>query len=467
MMKTRKGHKVYPLTNAQKFHYYYVKFSPKKEVLNIGTSLTIEVGLDWNVLKESIYKAYDRNECMRVRFACDKDGTCYQYVTDKEERDIELVDFTGQTMEEAENTMKSWTRVPFIEDDIPMNRVVMIRMPDGFNGVYLLADHRLMDAQSLICFLRDIIELYCNRMYEDVPYPKEMSSYIEQVQKDLAYEAGSRAWQRDEAYFHKMIEESEPIYNGIEGSGRLQMEREKSGNPNLRAAVNVSDSVDADIDIFHLEEEPTRRLLTFCEQQHVSLQCLLLMGMRTYLQKVNHCDDVSIQVAYARRATLQEKKSGGTRIHSFPFRTIIPEDKTFLEGIFEIRDKQNEVFRYVNFDPTEYLGYRRQYYHTPQGMGYETLAITYQPATLKEKGLTDLGDIRYKTKRYGNGYYANGLYLTVMHRAEDNGLDFSFEHQTKMYTRDQLERFYYYVCKVMFKGIESPNLKIGEVIKLV
>ena len=54
-----------------------------------------------------------------------------------------------------------------------------------------------------------------------------------------------------------------------------------------------------------------------------------------------------------------------------------------------------------------------------------------------------------------------------MHRAEDNGLDFSFEHQTKMYTRDQLERFYYYVCKVMFKGIESPNLKIGEVIKLV
>ena len=86
---------------------------------------------------------------------------------------------------------------------------------------------------------------------------------------------------------------------------------------------------------------------------------------------------------------------------------------------------------------------------------------------MKEKGLTDLGDIKYKTKRYGNGYYANGLYLTVMHRAEDNGLDFSFEHQTKMYSRDQLERFYYYVCKVMFKGIESPNLKIGEVIKLV
>lgn len=74
-MKTRKGYKVYPLTNAQKFHYYYLDFSPKKEVLNIGTSLTIEVDLDWNVLKESIYEAYERNECMRVRFVSDKDGT--------------------------------------------------------------------------------------------------------------------------------------------------------------------------------------------------------------------------------------------------------------------------------------------------------------------------------------------------------------------------------------------------------
>ncbi len=81
--------------------------------------------------------------------------------------------------------------------------------------------------------------------------------------------------------------------------------------------------------------------------------------------------------------------------------------------------------------------------------------------------MTDLGDIRYKTKRYGNGYYADGLYLTVMHRPDDNGLDFSFEHQTKMYSREVLEYFYYYMCKIMFKGIENPNLKIGDIIKLI
>lgn len=93
MMKTRKGHKVYPLTVAQKFHFFYLDFCPKKQVLNIGTSLTIEVDLDFEVLRQSIYKAYERCESMRLRFAQDKEGNWYQYLADKEEREIELVDF--------------------------------------------------------------------------------------------------------------------------------------------------------------------------------------------------------------------------------------------------------------------------------------------------------------------------------------------------------------------------------------
>lgn len=465
-MKERNGYKVYPLTVAQKFHFYYLEYCPKKEVVNVGTSLTIEYELDLNVLKQSIYKAYERCEAMRLRFAYDKEEKqWYQYIAEKEDRDIEFVDFSGKTQEEADAIMKSWTQIPFEREDSPMNRVVMIKNPDGYQGVYLLADHLTLDAQSLICFLRDVIELYCNTMYEGVAYPKEMRSYIEQLEKDLAYEAGSKAQQRDREFFYKLIEASEPIYNGIDGPRALEEERKT--NPNARAAQFISRNVDAELDIFHLEEEPTTRLMRFCEEQHISLQCLLIMGIRTYLQKMNGNDDVSFNVAYARRATLAEKKSGGTRIHSFPFRTIIPEDKTFLEGIHIIRDSQNETFRHTNFDPVEYFAYRRKVYPIEPGRGYEPMTLTYQPATLKEKGLTQLGDIKYKTKWYPNGATTQAMYLTVMHRPDDNGLDFNFEHQVEAITRETLEYFYYYMCKIMFKGIENPNLKIGDIIKLI
>lgn len=465
-MKTRKGYKTYPLTAAQKFHFFYMDFCPKKEVVNVGTSLTIEYELNIDVLRQSIYKAYERCEAMRLRFAYDKkEEQWYQYIVDKEERDIEYVDFSGKTMEEAEAIMTEWTRVPFVREDSPMNRIVLIKTPDGNQGIYLLGDHLTLDAQSLICFLKDVIELYCNTMYEGVEYPKEMRSYIEQLQKDLEYEAGSKAQQRDREYFHNLIASSEPIFNGIDGPGALEEARKK--NPKARAARCVSGSVDSALDLFHLEEEPTTRLMTFCEQQHISLQCLLIMGIRTYLQKMNGNDDVSFNVAYARRATLSEKKCGGTRIHSFPFRTIISDDKTFLEGIHIIRDAQNETFRHTNFDPVEYFAYRSKMYPAEPGMTYEPMSLTYQPMTLKEKGLNQLGDIKYKTKWYPNGATTQAMYLTVMHRPEDNGLDFNFEHQVQAVSKEKLEFFYYYLCKIMFKGIERPNLKISEIIQLI
>ncbi|MDO4261258.1 MAG: condensation domain-containing protein [Eubacteriales bacterium] len=467
-MRRRKGHPVYPLTAAQKFHFFYLNFCPKKEVLNIGTSLTIQVELDREELKKAVYKAYDRCESMRLRFAQDKEGTWYQYVADKEERDIEFVDFSEGTMEEAEETMKAWTRVPFQPVDSPMNRIVMIRTPDGFEGLYLLVDHRTMDAQSLICFLKDVIELYCSAKYEGVPYPKDMASYIEQLQKDLAYEAGCRAKERDEEFFQNLIDGTpEPIYNGIDGPAALLEERRKSGNPEARAAVNVSDSVDSALDVFHLEEEPTRRLMDFCEKYHVSLVCLLLMGLRTYYQKMNGNDDVSINTAIARRATLKEKKSGGTRIHSFPFRTIIPADRTFLQGICQIRDQQNEYFRHANYDPVSYFAYRGRKYPHPGGETYEPMSLTYQPLTLKDKGLDQLGEIRYKTKWYPNGATTQAMYLTVMHRPDDNGLDFSFEHQVKAVSREKLEYLYYYLCRIMFKGAENPDMTVGELMAQV
>ena len=467
MMKTRKGYKVYPLTVAQKFHFFYLDFCPKKQVLNIGNSLVIEVELDFEQLKKAIYKAYERCESMRLRFTQDKEGNWYQYVVDREERDIEFVDFTGQTVEQADAVMQGWTEVPFEHNDAPQNRIVMIKLPDGYSGVYMLVDHLTMDAQSIICFLKDVIEIYCNAMYEDVPYPKEMASYITQLKKDLAYEAGCRAKERDEEFFRKLIESSEPVYNGVDGTRRLDEARERTGNPDVRAALNVSDSVESALDIFHLEAEPTKRLMDFCEKYHVSLVCLLMMGLRTYFQKMNGHDDVSINTAIARRATLQEKKSGGTRIHSFPFRTILSTDRTFLEGIYEMRDRQNELFRHANYDPVAYFAHRGRTYPAEPGATYEPMSLTYQPLTLKEKGLDKLGDIRYRTKWYPNGATTQAMYLTVMHRSDDNGLDFNFEHQIKAVSRDQLEYFYYYLCKIMFKGIEDPEQTIGAIINAV
>ena len=313
--------KLYPLAASQKMHYYTVQYCPKKEVLNIGTSLTIETDINFDVLKESIYESYERCECMRIRFTQDENGEVMQYIAPKEERDIPFFEFSHWKQEDAENEMKKWTSVPFERFDSPMNKVVMISMPDGFKGVYLLVDHMTMDAQAIVLFLKDVIQVYCSKMY-DYEYPKPLQSYVKALEKDLKYEAGSKSYEKDKKFWEEYLEQSEPIYTDATGDNLLQRQREAQNKPELRAAVGGIQSCDAEIAQFHLEPDPSDALVKFCEENQISMATLLLMAVRTYLQKVNNNEpDVSIQNTVSRRATLLEKLSGGSRVHFFPCRT--------------------------------------------------------------------------------------------------------------------------------------------------
>ena len=149
MLKKKDGYPVYPLTAAQKFHFFYQDFCPKKEVLNIGTSLTIGTELDWDVLKQSIFKAIARNDFMRIRFTQDKDGNWYQYVIDQDERkDIEFVDFTRQSMVEAYEVMRQWTQVPFERESSCMNRIVMIKTIDGYKKMRDICEGDLVQTHT-------------------------------------------------------------------------------------------------------------------------------------------------------------------------------------------------------------------------------------------------------------------------------------------------------------------------------
>lgn len=351
---------------------------------------------------------------------------------------------------------------PFERFDSPMNKVVMISMPDGFKGIYLLVDHMTMDAQSIVLFFKDVITIYCHKMY-GYDYPKLLASYIEQLEKDLKYEANSKALNRDRAYWKEVIESSKPIYTDIQGKPRLQEQREETGNPNQCAAMNDGVSNAADIAQFHLEPEPSDVLAKFCADNNVSMVCLLLMAIRTYLQKVNdNQPDVSIQSTCARRATLNEKKCGGSRIHFFPCRTIVNLDNTFIEGCKIIQESQNNMFRHANLNPIEYMTMRGQYYKNAPGQTYEPLSLTYQPLSMRSSDVPQ--EINYKSNWYSNGVAAQPLYLTVMHRSLDNGLDFCFEYKKGKYTYEDLQSIYYFITRILFEGVKNPNATVGEVI---
>lgn len=457
----------YPLTAAQRIHNYTVQYCPYHQILNIGSGLYIQMETDFDLLKEAIYESCERFDCMRLRFLKDADDTVYQYLVPFEDRDIPLVDFSNWKEEDAKREMENWTKVPFRRFHSPMNQVVMVKMPDGYNGVYLKIDHMTADSSSVIAFYRDVLEIYCAKKY-DREMPKPMQSYIKALERDLAYEADSAAKQRDAEYWTQEITRAdEPIYTDFNGMGRLITQRRESNSPDLRSAVVVSVNPEAAISVYALEKEPSDRLLQFCEQNRIPMVCLLLMGLRTTLSKFNNNEkDVSINSCVARRGTLLEKKSGGTRIHFFPLRTIIEPETTFLDAIRIIQEEQNRLFRHANYDPIAYRAQRTRYRGFKPGASYESISLTYQPLTLKTTD-ESIPDIPYKSHWYTNGVAAQPLYLTVMHRVEDNGLNFNFEYRKDAVTDYEMEYLYYYLCRVLFRGIENSSRTVGEILDMI
>lgn len=456
----------YPLTAAQRLHYYTIRYCPRHQVLNIGTGLYIQIDLDFNLLREVIYQAYERQDSMRVRFLQDEDGTVYQYVVPFEEREIPFYDFSHWKEEDAHAEMRKWTAVPFKRYHSPMNRVVMVKLPDGYNGIYLKLDHMTMDSSSIIGFHRDVLELYCAKRY-GTNVPKPMQSYLKAIERDLVYENDSPAKKKDEAFWKQEIAKSEPMYTDFTGMGRLLTQRRETNNPDLRNAIITSSSLDAAISVYHLEADPSDRLMQFCLDNQVPMASLLLMGLRTVLSKFNNNEkDVSVKTNVARRGTLLEKHSGGTRIHFFPLRTIMEPDMTFLDGIKMIQTEQNRIFRHANYDPIAVTMMRSKRWKMRPGASYESISLTYQPLTLRQKD-TELPNIAYKSLWYSNGVAAQPLYLTVMHRVEDNGLNFNFEYKKDVVTEQEMEYLYYYLCRVLFRGIENHNRTVGEILEMI
>lgn len=457
--------KCYPLSAAQKLHHYTIRYCPT-QVLCIGTGLYVQQDVDFELLKKSIYQAYDMFDTMRLRFVLDEEGTVYQYIVPSEDRDIPLADFSNWNEEKAHDEMRRWTSKPFERYNSPMNQVVMIKLPNGFNGIYLKADHMTMDSSSIIGFNRAILEIYCAKRY-GTDMPGAMKSYIAQLEKDLAYEANSDAKKRDEEFWMNEIASSEPLYTDFAGQGRLLTQRRENNNPDQRYAMVVSKNPEAAISVYSLEEEASMRLMKFCELYHVPMSSLLMMGLRTVLSKFNNDEkDVSIKTCVARRGTLSEKFSGGTRIHFFPLRTVMEPDITFLDGIRMIQAEQNKIFRHANFDPIELTMKRADYWKTKLGTSYECMSLTYQPLTSKQAA-NNMPDIPYKSRWYSNGVAGQPLYLTVMHRPEDNGLNFNFEYRKDAVTEYEMQYFYYYLCRVLFRGIEDENRTINDILKMI
>ena len=455
----------YPLTYAQLLNLSLVKEGCTDEVENIGAGQYLQMDLNVAALREALNRAVERCESMRLRLWKDPDtGEFWQYVVPYQNEHFEYYDFSAWKEEKIKDVLNKWTSQPFDTYGGKLSRIVIVSLPDGYNGFYYNVHHACMDSSSVIAFTKDVIEIYCSLLY-DMPYPSPMSSYIESVKRDMKYE-GSKKQQKDAEYWKKQLELPEPMYTDYSGQGRLFQLRKKNNDPNQRWGVLASADGKGNTITYDLDIYSTEKIMRFAQEYDLPVSAIILHAIRTVLSKFNDKEtDIVISDLVSRRSTLNNKKCGGVRMHAFPLRTIMPLDTTVLESMRLIKKTQDEIFMHADYSPMQSFGDLSEKFGAPAGSTYSSVDFTYQPGTLAGIGAT-LKGIGFKSWWYSSGKQPKPMYITAMHRPNDGGLTFYFGYQTACANPAEIEFLYYFTGRVLFRSIENPNKTLREIIEM-
>lgn len=458
----------FPITQAQKLMYYvYSGYSKNLAVLNIGAGHYWQGDFDVEAMKASLYEAIERCDTMRLRFMPDQQFGMVQYVVDKTEMQIEEVDFSDISYDEAHKIMKEWTYVPVDMFLKPLNTIKIIHLENNYHGFYIKFHHLAFDGYSTQFFVNDVMAIYCSKV-AGTPYPKPTKPYLAALKNELAY-LNSEKRNADRKYYIEYFtweKDHEALFCDYQFKNRLYEQRIQNGNPNQRYAICLDDKHPYSKALyFEVSAEDTQKIMDDCSEKGLSVGSVLMFGLRTALSVFNdNSEDVSVRFMVGRRGTLLEKRSGGLRMHFYTLRTIVPPEATCREAIDIVETNQNNIYAHSSFDTLEMFQLR----HTIENIGsldrvYDSTAFSYQPyqetpAVNEEQRKSSIG------VWYNNDVSVQPLYLTVKHRPSDKGFEFCFEYRTDSEPVEDLNVFYKTMINSMLMCLENPDMTVAEIL---
>ncbi len=467
--KLRNGQivKAYPISNSQKMMFLMsLKYGSGYPVNNIGCGYYWKGELDEKIMKESIYEAIARCDTMRLRFTMEKKLNLHQYVTEKSELIIEDWNYCHKTVEEAEEELTQFTRKNIPMYNCELHRIAIIKFKDGYHGLFIRFQHLAMDAYSVKVFLNDIIEIY-NSKTKGTPYPKPMRPYIPVLLKELEYQESEQHEIDRQYWYDSLAKTTEPIFTDFMIDNRLKQQQVKK--PDKRYADIHSGLPDADIFKISMNSDNSALIMKFCEKQNLSIFAVLSMGVRTALSCFNdNQEDVSFKMIINRRGTIAEKKSGGLRINFLPMRSIIKPEETFIDAVHKISEIQNEMYQHASLAFLETLKERHKSMPKEAKFDstYDSFGLSYQPF-MKTAYINEEMAETVKSIWYNNGATMIPLYVTVMHRKQDNGLDFVIEHRQDPDAKYDLQILCNKICDALIIGAEIPDITVGEILQKI
>lgn len=460
-MKPLDGPRSYELTPSQQLTIMHRQFAIKRSIVNIPISIIVEEDLDLALLEVALRLAIQRWDMFGLRvFKVGKQWR--QYFGERDVLCLRRVDFRGRKTSQMNRffARESSRTLPLANE--PLAKVFIVITPEGHPGIFSVMNHLIADSWAISSFYKDVFDVY-RALASGSAMPKSPQSLEPVLVDELAYQESARL-EADRQYWQHELSGELPFYTSILGSKVLESYRRRKRKPDARNSSTIFLRQAAKHTVKLVPASDVAACQAFLEAKRFSsMQLLFFLAVRVFLAAVNgRAPDVSILSTVARRGTLAEKRSGGCRVQSFTFRSILDEETTFAEALDILLTTQNSHFRHTDFPYWEYNKMSHQAYGTKPGETFNSLMFTFQTVPL-----TPAGDARFHTMWHSNGASAIDCYLTIMDDDGSGALRCYWEHRTARVKTKDIDATHSAMLRVLRAGIANPQLTIGQLMDLV
>lgn len=457
---------LYPLTQSQQMMFLNLKYCYLKSVVNICTMMHFEAEMDERLLLQACYMSIMRNQAasLRLREVTETDANgkkkkvIKQYFSRKAPDPIPVLDFSDRTEEALQESIDAWSRTPFPyrSMDTQLYVIRLIKKPDGNYAVFFCVNHVVFDAYSLMATAKEMLEIYA-ALRDGTAVPKPAPSPLPAYEADWNYNA-SPAHERDVAFWRDEVFDTEPYFTTINGSGSKEAPK-----PGKRWGVTLRLwQIKADFADYTVKKELVDKVNALATELRVSPQVLYLLAMRNYLSKKNdNQEDILFFNTVARRATINQKRAGGTLVHAVPFRSRLSNELSFSEACREMQKLQTSYYRHANLAPTEAIDIYQKKFNLPDCTGYHMASLTYQPYFVP-------GDPTIPThfSRHSNGAATMPLYLTIIALDSSGDLTFNYEYLLGYISREAIDELQSYIVRMLENAVANPESKLMDLMAL-
>lgn len=442
---------LYETNQSQDVVNLQCKYTLFKRVMNILTSATTKKDIDVKLLTDAFNKVIERNDCLRIKFV--KKGKKLMQYFQKEIKlgNIPYLEFA--TKEDQENFFLSYRKKTLKYMKGQTFEVHFCKTYDDKFMVIFKVCHLILDAYGINNIYKDLFEVY-DALKNGTELPSMPTKYEDVLKKDIVRKNDKAYSDANTEFFTNYFNNKPtPYYAGLHGSKLpLWQKQLKKGHKAMKMFFinNQTDSA-----LHPINANLVGKAIEYSKANSCSLANVLMYAYTLCSALINDNIKNLIQLELSNcRATLTERKCGGTKAQSLACYVTFDYERSFAENFATFTADQEMVYRHIGFSDIEFEMLMHKIYKKPLLETYYASTFSLIPYSSPE-GV----DIQI----HSNGRFVLPSYIALMYNIDTNEINMAYDFQTKITTQQDIESFHKNYVSVLEQVMENPSIKLKDI----